>query len=86
MGLTVHERYLAREIYAATALVLVAFLMLFAFFDLIHEFGDIGKGEYQLQHAAGFVLLSVPGHSYELFPIAVLIGTLYALTLLAHHS
>jgi lipopolysaccharide export system permease protein len=86
MGLKVYERYLAREIYAATALVLLAFLMLFGFFDLIHEFEDIGKGGYQLQHAAGFVLLSVPGHSYELFPIAVLIGTLYALTLLAHHS
>lgn len=82
----VHERYLAREIYAATALVLVAFLMLFAFFDLIHELQDIGKGGYQLQHAAGFVLLSVPGRIYELFPIAVLIGTLYALTLLARHS
>ena len=86
MGLKVYERYLAREIYAATALVLVAFLMLFAFFDLIHEFQDIGKGGYQLQHAAGFVLLSVPGRIYELFPIAVLIGTLYALTLLARHS
>lgn len=86
MGLKVYERYLAREIYSATALVLLAFLMLFAFFDLIHEFEDIGKGGYQLQHAAGFVLLSVPGRIYELFPIAVLIGTLYALTLLARHS
>ncbi|MBP9714196.1 MAG: LptF/LptG family permease, partial [Sterolibacterium sp.] len=82
----VYERYLAREIYAGTALVLVAFLMLFAFFDLVHEFEDIGKGGYQLQHAAGFVLLTLPGHVYELFPIAVLIGSLYALTLLARHS
>ncbi|MFA7279065.1 MAG: LPS export ABC transporter permease LptG [Sterolibacterium sp.] len=86
MALKVYERYLAREIYAATALVLVAFLMLFAFFDLIHEFEDIGKGNYQLQHAAAFVLLSVAGRIYELFPIAVLIGSLYALTLLARHS
>ncbi len=28
----------------------------------------------------------MPGRVYELFPIAVLIGTLYALTLLARHS
>jgi lipopolysaccharide export system permease protein len=82
----VFERYLAREIYGATLLVLVAFLLLFAFFDLIHEFEDIGKGSYQLQHALGFVVLSMPGRIYELFPIAVLIGTLYALTLLARHS
>ncbi|HUW39344.1 MAG TPA: LPS export ABC transporter permease LptG [Rhodocyclaceae bacterium] len=82
----VFERYLAREIYAATALVLAAFLMLFAFFDLIHEFGDLGKGGYQLHQAIAFVLLTMPGRVYELFPIAVLIGTLYALTLLARHS
>lgn len=86
MALKIHERYLAREIYAGTALVLVAFLMLFAFFDLVHEFEDVGKGGYQLPHAVGFVLLTLPGHVYELFPIAVLIGSLYALTLLARHS
>lgn len=86
MALKVYERYLAREVYAGTALVLAAFLMLFAFFDLVHEFEDVGKGGYQLQHAVGFVLLTLPGHIYELFPIAVLIGSLYALTLLARHS
>jgi lipopolysaccharide export system permease protein len=80
------RRYLAREIYAATSLVLVAFLGLFAFFDLIHELGDIGKGAYQLQHAALFVLLTMPGHVYELMPIAALIGTVYALAQLAAHS
>ena len=80
------RRYLAREIYSATALVLVAFLGLFAFFDLIHELGDIGKGDYKLQHAAMFVLLSVPGRVYELMPIAALIGAVYALALLAAHS
>jgi lipopolysaccharide export system permease protein len=85
-GLQVFERYLAREIYAATALVLIAFLALFAFFDLVHELGDLGKGNYQLYQAVAYVLLTVPGYAYELFPIAVLIGTLYALTLLARHS
>lgn len=81
-----HERYMAREIYASTALVLVAFLMLFSFFDLIHEFESIGKGNYQVQHAVLYVALLVPGRIYELFPIAVLIGSLYALTQLARHS
>jgi lipopolysaccharide export system permease protein len=67
-------------------LVLAAFLMLFAFFDLIHELESIGKGGYQLQHALGYVTLTLPGRLYELFPIGVLIGTLYALTVLARHS
>jgi len=80
------RRYLAREIYGATLFVFVAFLALFAFFDLIHELGDLGKGNYRLQHALLYVLLSVPSHVYELFPIAVLIGTLYALAHLAANS
>ncbi|HEY5293596.1 MAG TPA: LPS export ABC transporter permease LptG [Burkholderiales bacterium] len=80
------RKYLAREIYAATLLVLVAFLMLFAFFDLINELNYLGRGNYHLQHALLFVLLSLPGHVYELAPIAVLIGTLYALSQLAANS
>ena len=80
------NRYLAREIYGAILFVMVAFLALFAFFDLIAELGDLGKGQYRLQHALGFVALSLPGHVYELAPIAVLIGTLYALSRLAANS
>jgi len=82
----VYERHLAREIYGDTLLVLAAFLALFAFFDLIHELESVGKGGYELQHALGFVALTLPGRAYEILPIAVLIGTLYALTLLARHS
>ncbi len=82
----VYIRYLSREIYAAVALVLLAFLGLFAFFDLVNELDDIGKGGYQLHHAAIYVAMILPGRVYELMPIAVLIGTLYALTTLARHS
>ena len=80
------QRYLSRGIYGSTLFVFVAFLSLFAFFDLINELGDLGKGGYRLQHALAFVLLSLPGHIYELFPIAVLIGTVYALAQLAANS
>lgn len=86
MALKVFERYLAREIYASTALVLTAFLMLFAFFDLISEMQDLGRGGYQLENIVAFVVLTIPGRMYELAPIAVLIGTLYAMTTLARHS
>jgi lipopolysaccharide export system permease protein len=86
MALKIYERHLAREVFSSTALVLAAFLMLFAFFDLIHELESIGKGGYQLRHALGYVTLTVPGRLYEIFPIGVLIGTLYALTILARHS
>lgn len=78
--------YLAREIFSASALVLVAFLGLFAFFDFIGELEDIGKQGYELHHAVIYVLMTLPSRVYELMPVAVLIGSLYALTTLARHS
>lgn len=71
--------YIAREVAAATMLVFAALLMLFAFFDLVEQMKDFGRGGYQLSHILTFVLLSAPNHVYELFPIAALIGTLLAL-------
>ncbi|WP_374681839.1 LPS export ABC transporter permease LptG [Accumulibacter sp.] len=82
----IYRRYLAREVSAAILLVLLAFLALFAFFDMLGEVKDIGRGGYQLHHAFAFVMLRLPGRVYELMPIAVLIGTLYALSSLARHS
>lgn len=82
----IYHRYLAREIFGAVALVMFAFLALFAFFDFVAELDDLGKGGYQIQNALLFVLLTLPGRIYELSPIAVLIGTLYALTNLSRHS
>jgi len=82
----VYVRYLSREIYAAVLLVLLAFLGLFAFFDLVNELDEVGKNGYMLYHAAVYVAMIMPGRGYELMPIAVLIGTLYALTTFARHS
>lgn len=86
MALKVFERHLASEVYGATFLVLAAFLGLFAFFDLIQELEDIGKADYQILDALIFVALTLPSRAYEILPVAVLIGTLYAMTLLARHS
>jgi lipopolysaccharide export system permease protein len=80
------ERYLARQIYSAVLLVLLGFLALFAFFDLIGQLGALGVGDYNLRQIFTFVLLSVPTHAYELFPVVVLIGTLYVLAHLASNS
>jgi lipopolysaccharide export system permease protein len=66
--------------------VLLGFLALFAFFDLIAELRDLGNGNYQLRQIFTVVALWVPGHAYELLPIAVLIGTLYVLAHLSSNS
>jgi len=80
------ERYLAWQIYAAVGFVLTGFLALFAFFDLIGELKDLGNGAYHLQQIFTVVALWLPAHAYELFPVAVLIGTLYVLANLSSNS
>ena len=80
------DRYVARQIYGVVGFVLLGFLALFAFFDLVGELSDLGEGNYQLRQVLGFVLLSMPTHAYELLPIAVLIGSLYALSQMAANS
>lgn len=82
----IYERYLIRETSAATLLVLLAFLALFSFFDLIGEMRNVAGENYQFFQALIVVTLRLPGMIYELVPIAVLIGTLYALSTLARHS
>lgn len=80
------RRYIAVEIFLATALVTAALVMLFAFFDMVEQVKDLGRGGYTLRLIIAYVLLSVPGHVYELFPIAVLIGALFALAQLVSAS
>ena len=86
LGSTLVGRYLAREIATAVVFVLVAFLALFAFFDFINELDDVGRAGYSLAAAALYVLLTLPSRTYEVMPIATLIGSVYALAQLASHS
>ena len=79
-------RCLAREVYANIALVFVALTMLFAFFDLIHELNILSNSSYHLGYVSLFVLLTMPIRMYELFPMAVLIGAIFALTQMAANS
>ena len=84
--MTTFRRYLAAEIVAATALVMAALLMLVSFFDVLDQIGDLGRGAYDLRQLAIHVVLLVPTHVYEVFPIAALIGTLFALAQLVGNS
>lgn len=80
------KSYLSREILYSTLLVALGLLAMFSFFDLIQELDDMGKGNYNLGAVLFYVLLSAPGHIYEVTPVAVLLGTTYALAQLSHHS
>jgi lipopolysaccharide export system permease protein len=80
------RRLLYREVIGATGFVAAAFLGLFFFFDLVDELEKVGRNGYSIGRALLVCVLQLPGHVYELLPIAVLIGAIYALARLAHSS
>lgn len=79
-------RYLARELYFSMALVFAALLMLFALLDLIGQLNEMGQGNYRLGYVLLYVALLLPGHIYELFPVATLIGAIFGLVQMAANS
>ena len=80
------QRYFAVNIMQAVAFVLVAFLALIAFMDLTGELPSVGKGGYMIQHAFLYVIMLLPGHVYEVMPVAALIGTIYTMAQFASSS
>ena len=55
-------RYLSGQVLAASGFVLLALLVLFAFFDIIQELGGIWRNNYGPAQAAIVVMLNIPGH------------------------
>jgi lipopolysaccharide export system permease protein len=80
------RRLLYGDIVWSVVFVAAAFLSLFYFIDLVDELESVGRDGYTLGRAIAHSLLLLPGHVYELFPIAVLIGSIYALAQLAQSS
>jgi lipopolysaccharide export system permease protein len=74
------------DIASAVVFVGLAFLALFFFIDFVDDLGSVGERGYTALHVAAYSLLQAPDHLYELMPIAVLIGTIYALARLAQSS
>lgn len=80
------RRLLYRDIVASVGFVALAFLALFFFIDFVDRLDDIGtRGRVALDAMLSAAWL-LPGHLYELMPIAVLIGTIYSLARLAQTS
>jgi lipopolysaccharide export system permease protein len=80
------RRLLYRDIVASVVFVAAAFLSLFYFIDFVDDLEDVGKGGRTVWHVALGAAWEMPGHLYELLPIAVLIGTIYSLARMAQSS
>jgi lipopolysaccharide export system permease protein len=77
--------YLMRTILASTMLVLLVLLALAGLFEFIGQLQDT-QADYGVAQALLFALLRLPQLSFEMMPIAALIGSLLGLGALANNS
>ena len=80
------RRLIHGEVLRAVLFVVLSFLALFAFFDIVDELSSVGRNGYTLMAALSYVGLLLPSHLYDLLPIAVLIGAIYVMARLAADS
>src|SRR5690606_35721013 len=79
------RRYLAREIYRSSFVVLLALIGLFSFFALIEELDNVGS-KFTLLNLFYLQALQLPPRLYDLLPIGLLIGAILALASLAQRN
>jgi len=80
------SRHIGKTILLNTLLVMVVLVGLSAVFSFIRELDDVGRGGYHVGSAALYIFLRIPGSAYELFPSAVLLGSLLGMGTLASQS
>ena len=80
------DRYITQTVLSGTLIVLFILVGLFTFFSFIDEIDDIGKQRYGLQQVIQYIALEIPQHIYDLFPSAILLGSLLGLGILANHN
>ena len=82
------SRYINTQIFKAVLFVTTGFLALFAFFDVLNDLSFTSRtaNTYGLGNSMAYIVMLLPGHTYELLPIAVLIGAVFVMASLAQSS
>ncbi len=71
-------RYVVREVLVASLMAMLMLTGLFSFFDFLGELTDAHRATYTPMVAGLFVAMNLPARIYELMPLGVLIGGLFA--------
>ena len=73
------DRYISTTLIKSTLLALAVLVGIFAFFALVDELEDSGRGRYGILQALEHLALTIPNLMSELFPIAAVIGSMLTL-------
>ncbi len=77
--------HLTKEVFLVTLVVLLTLLSVILLFILIDEFGDLNQS-YTASNALVYVILQMPRWTVQIFPLAMMIGAVFALGRLADQS
>ncbi|MGH8252837.1 MAG: LPS export ABC transporter permease LptG [Steroidobacteraceae bacterium] len=77
------DRYVARTVLGAIALVMAVLLVLGALFNFIDQQASVGVGHYDMIEALAYSLLNLPRFALNAFPAGVLIGAMLGIGALA---
>lgn len=80
------DRYIWKTLLSTIGLALFLVFGIELIFHIVNEIRYVGKGDYTIWHMVLFNLLSMPQNIYQMFPMAVLVGTLMGLGILAGNS
>jgi lipopolysaccharide export system permease protein len=84
--MTMLERYIAVAAFRALMVVSAGLTSLFSLLEFVDQLRDVGKGQYHLNDALVYVLLTAPARLMQLMPAAMLLACLFALGSLATHA
>lgn len=80
------QRYIAKTVISATALVVLVMIALIFVINTLDELRDVGTGDYGLMQAVTHVVLELPHNLYQYFPMLVLMGGVLGLGILSSHQ
>ena len=80
------DSYIGRVITSTTTITLLVLLSVGAIVKFVEQMRAVGRGNYDLAHAALYVLYSVPRDIEIFFPMAALVGGLIGLGMMASNS
>ena len=80
------DKYLAKTVLQSIGVVLLLLIGLQIFIMFVDQAGAIGQGEFSLWQSVIYILLAAPYQVYLFFPVAIMLGCLLGLGILASHS
>ncbi len=82
MAVALLDRYIEVAAFKASSLVALGLTALFSLLDFVEQLASVGQGHYRARDALAYVVLTAPHRLLQVAPVAMLLGSLLALSFL----